>query len=1269
MKVNIFFSWQSDTHVEFNKNFVGDALKEAIKLLKRENKGIEFSDLQIDRDTRNIPGSPNIPLTLDNKIRECQIFVGDLTVTSPNNLISWLFPPKKLSFNSNVLLELGKAEAILGSKGIICVFNETYYKLKDGVLPFDIAQNSWPICYTYSKKERVNKNEILKKLARGLADKIKLIIKDGILNPQLPNYPFLEWEQWTREFAESLEIDFESNETLNSIIEAIRKESLKERSIVRFIGLSGLGKTRLVYEAFNPDRDARILPRTQGLFYLDLNTSPDFREKLLKLSESGEKKILIFDNCSRQALLTIAPLIKKTSSKLSVIAIDYNVPISLLEQDSDAININLKQGDLETVIDDLLLKFFPDSADEQERAVIKQFAKGHTLIATLLAQDKKRNSGSWKPIITKAEVLRKILGDFGNGTEQRKVLRAVSIFEKLGHYDELSFQTEFVATNDLLTDLTAGNKFEAFKEVCGHYLKKGIMEQQARYLFIRAKPIALSLAVEWWEACDSVKAMKVFEAMNDQQELKESLTDQLRYLDFVENAQNVVENLVRPTGPFGTAEVLNTEEGSRLFRSFVEVNPLATADALSKIFSNKTKEELFKVDRGRRNLVWALEKLCFRADTFEQAVKVLLSFAVAENEAMIVNNATGQFLQLFQAFLPGTQADYQARIEIIDYTLSTGGEFARLGVSALQRGLKSRDFHRGGGAEDQGSGAPLKDYPQTDEQAKKVQDYWQYCINRLLQFAIDENEFANSARGSLIKSIRSFCSVGVANLILPAIEQLLQSSMEDWYEIKSNLKTTLKYEKYILKQTERETIVNLLKNLDLKDFVSQYIEKVASPRWDDEVTGFDVMERNAKMLALDFVINNEYNSASLRLFFTGEQQNGRWFGEGIADNLDDSKSKDFFLASVDVLKSISTDKYELSVLIGFIRGTKSEARKTEYLRQLFADPHFNQHSFYIAGLAAPPSPVFDDLIELVKERGFSVFEFGRFQYGRALDHLTHSDVLQICSKVASINLDGVKTVLSLLYMYCYNNDENWQQAKSQIRELLGEKGILVSRSEGGLDRYKWGDLCEKFLSDNDEELALHLTLEIVDLCRTGFVSPIDSELKAILRILLTRYFDTSWPTLSVALLSESDDYIVYFSIKGLLTSHINSYGPDKGVLFLGDLEKIFEWCNQNQPTAPNRLANMAPIFHETEAGQWHPFTLRLIDTFGDNDDFIDNLSANMNTYSWTGSIVPLLEDKKALLSALKGHSISRIRVWASQTSDYLDELIRKENHEDIERYL
>ena len=106
-----------------------------------------------------------------------------------------------------------------------------------------------------------------------------------------------------------------------------------------------------------------------------------------------------------------------------------------------------------------------------------------------------------------------------------------------------------------------------------------------------------------------------------------------------------------------------------------------------------------------------------------------------------------------------------------------------------------------------------------------------------------------------------------------------------------------------------------------------------------------------------------------------------------------------------------------------------------------------------------------------------------------------------------------------------------------------------------------------------------------------------------------------------------DSYIRFYGLKHILGSRIGGVGRSVGVLFDGDIDSIFNWCADNKPLAPSRLAELTPIFdnNNTDYAKWHPIAYRLIDEYGDIKEVLSNLSSNMGTYSWTGSIVPFLE--------------------------------------------
>ncbi len=127
MRRIVFYSWQSDLPNPTNRGFIQGALEETTAKIAADNT--VAVEPVVDRDTKNIPGSPDIASTIFSKITGSDIFVADVSiVTRAEGMRS--------TPNPNVLIELGYALKTLGHERIILVFNKSFGKIEE--LPFDL---------------------------------------------------------------------------------------------------------------------------------------------------------------------------------------------------------------------------------------------------------------------------------------------------------------------------------------------------------------------------------------------------------------------------------------------------------------------------------------------------------------------------------------------------------------------------------------------------------------------------------------------------------------------------------------------------------------------------------------------------------------------------------------------------------------------------------------------------------------------------------------------------------------------------------------------------------------------------------------------------------------------------------------------------------------------------------------------------------------------------------------------------------------------------
>lgn len=160
----IFWSWQSDRDAKLHHYFVRDALKDACKLIAIDPDYEEAERPEVDHDTKNVAGTPDITKTILEKIAAANVFVADMTpvgmtdpvTLQPHTSAEKRSEPKYLQ-NPNVMSELGYAEHALSQSRIILVANGAHYP-GPVALPFDWRHRSGAKVYTL--KDGATKDDI-----------------------------------------------------------------------------------------------------------------------------------------------------------------------------------------------------------------------------------------------------------------------------------------------------------------------------------------------------------------------------------------------------------------------------------------------------------------------------------------------------------------------------------------------------------------------------------------------------------------------------------------------------------------------------------------------------------------------------------------------------------------------------------------------------------------------------------------------------------------------------------------------------------------------------------------------------------------------------------------------------------------------------------------------------------------------------------------------------------------------------------------------------
>lgn len=181
----VFFSWQSDRPTTEGRNFIQKALETAVRRIA-EDITVELAvreGLEVDKDTRGVPGSPPIVETILKKINAAGVFVPDFTFVG-TRLRGQPTP------NPNVLIEYGWALRCLTHARIVAVMNAAHGSPARDVMPFDLAHHRFPITYNLpdSSSDETRKKE-QEKLARQLETALRAVLGSAEFKASQPKPP------------------------------------------------------------------------------------------------------------------------------------------------------------------------------------------------------------------------------------------------------------------------------------------------------------------------------------------------------------------------------------------------------------------------------------------------------------------------------------------------------------------------------------------------------------------------------------------------------------------------------------------------------------------------------------------------------------------------------------------------------------------------------------------------------------------------------------------------------------------------------------------------------------------------------------------------------------------------------------------------------------------------------------------------------------------------------------------------------------------------
>lgn len=584
---------------------------------------------------------------------------------------------------------------------------------------------------------------------------------------------------------------------------------------------------------------------------------------------------------------------------------------------------------------------------------------------------------------------------------------------------------------------------------------------------------------------------------------------------------------------------------------------------------------------------------------------------------------------------------------------------------AMSSALKSDSFTRTRGAEKQGTKLLSDYYPEPTE----ISEYWREILDKLSDEAVKETQYSNLCAEIISGHTRGLFVIGVPGLIIPAIQKVAKKKDYDWQNLLDSLHLVRIHDKGRLHKNDMQKVEGLIASLTKETFSFKY--STINKRNYREDIGLSweeasrIRQEKYKLLAEEFVRNEDYTDENFNTMYSNQHIISAPFGQIVAELLasDVGRVKFFIDRSIRELNSLEITKRNPHVLTCFAQGLTNMEHRSYLIQKLSSENHLAYLIFSIYGLWTKPFSEVALLFELVKENKAEISSFMQF-FGNYLGKPRDEDISELCLKISELNIDGKKVSLKILQNFIQFQENSNSKIINTLKTIaysLSKEDII----ELGVEIYFENILIllEKIDDVNLAKLAIERIISLVGQIEIFNIR--DYELKKILRILISNYFDVVWPPLSKALLSQ--EFLIFYHLQHFLENKNHGMESVDTILMHGDLEVIFEWCRENTEIAPARLAYMIPLYAN---GEMHSLTIRLLDEFGDKENLLDVLSAQIHSYSFVGSVIPLLQSRKDALQSLLSHSKKEVVIWAEKNiREFETEIERTNQREAEEKFL
>lgn len=1071
------------------------------------------------------------------------------------------------------------------------------------------------------------------------------------------NSKFFSLESWSRQA--EMNKEYHKSDPLTTEIEHLREViRANERAIhVRVRGEPGIGKTRFVLESLKQDDLAPTViyvPSASQFIGSDLND-------VIVRSDNNFEATLVIDECDESQMTTIWNQLAELGRRMRLITIHH-------EYDERS---GVSYIDPPALSDEQITAIIEDYGVPNDRARIwTDECSGSPRVAHVIGLNLRENPDDLLKEPSTVKVWDKYIeqGDDPNSEEvkrRKRILGFISLFRKFGF--GRAVLEEATAIYNLIRVGSPDLTRDQFDEAIQWSRRRKILQGE-QTLYITPKALHIKLWIDWWDKHgENFQIQEFYDGLAGK--LPAWFHDMFRYAASSPIATRIAQDLLKEDGPLHEDALLRTELGASFFLALSEGNPGAALHFLQRTIGAWSREELLEYQVGRRELVWALEKIVMWEEYFVEGARLILALADAENERWS-NNATGVFAGLFTlgtGWVAPTELEPLKRFIVLKEALDSDSRSKRFaGLKGAENSLETHGFVKVVGSEKQGIGKQPKLW--SPKKWKELFDAYRYIWNLLDEYLeklpIDE---AKEASKILVDaSVEVGINPNMIDMVMDTLVKIIDKPYTNKEQIIDKISWFLRYRAKD-KDITQEVIAKWkkLKSLIVRDDFHSRIERYVKMNmfqdlFDDEGNQTNDRETEIEKLAKESIANPENLSKEMHWLTTINAQNGYVFGYQLS-----KRDKEYSLLNEIIKSTKQSDPKERSIFFlgGYIRAIQeSDPSKVEMIIDgLLIDADMKK---YVPELLWRAEAINEktalQILELAKDGVIGPANFRALYIGESAYKLPEAIFFEWVKYLLSTEtVVGVEIAVSMYYMYYPGKKSGKALPEKSTLEFLTHPTFLLGLEKKGQERFSsaergWTDIAEAYL-----EIYLKYGPQIAEFVIKGLgidgciFDNFYSDSKRILSLVAENNPNEMWQIVKKYLLPrDSQSFHLTRWLRGeKLTSVF------EGGLGFIPMNEIWEWIDENPKERAWYVASFVPkvIFNDPN----RPCLAReLLIRYGTDVHVRSALSSNFGTDSWSGpASLHHLHRKEQFEKLKKEEDNPNVILWLNEQIQSLEEQV------------